>query len=40
MLPDVAPRIADEAVSELCFYKNAFTGATTVVEYRKNEVRV
>jgi hypothetical protein len=39
MLPDVAPRIADDSIMEHLFYKNAFTGAATVVEYRKNEVR-
>lgn len=38
LLPDVAPRIADDAVSERAFYKNALTGATTIVEYRRNEV--
>ena len=38
MLPDVSPRIADDSTVEHCFYKNAFTGAATVVEYRKNEV--
>ena len=39
MLPDVAPRIADDAIDEICYYKNAFTGAATVVEYRRNEVK-
>ena len=38
MLPDVSPRIADDAIDEICYYKNAFTGAATVVEYRRNEV--
>ena len=32
------PRIADEAVAERCYYKNAFTGAATLCEYRKNEI--
>ena len=39
MLPDVPPRIADDAIDEICYYKNAFTGAATVVEYRRNEVK-
>ena len=39
MLPDVAPRIAEDAIDERCYYKNAFTGAATVIEYRRNEVR-
>ena len=38
LLPEVPPRIADDAVDEKCFYKNSFTGACTICEYRKNEV--
>jgi hypothetical protein len=38
MLPDIAPRIAEDAVSEKSFFKNAFTGASTVVEYQRNEI--
>mmetsp|Transcript_16480 Transcript_16480/g.15800 ORF Transcript_16480/g.15800 Transcript_16480/m.15800 type:complete len:748 (+) Transcript_16480:77-2320(+) len=38
MLPDIPPRIADDSIGEKCFYKNAFTGATTICEYKRNEI--
>ena len=38
ILPDVPPHVIDEAGEEKCYYKNAFTGACTLCEYRKNEV--
>jgi hypothetical protein len=39
LLPDVPPRLTDDAIEERASYRNAFTGANTLCEYRKNEVQ-
>ena len=39
LLPDVPPRIEEEAAEMRYAFKNVFTGAISVCEFRKNEVR-
>ena len=38
ILPEVPPHIPDDATEEKCYYKNAFTGACTLCEYRRDEI--
>lgn len=38
LLPDIIPRLPEDAVHETYYYKHTFTDSITIVEYRKNEV--
>ena len=38
IFPDVPPRLDDSTTEQRYFFRNTFTGATTICELRKNEV--
>ena len=38
IFPDVPPRLDDSTTEQRYFFRNTFTGATTICESRKNEV--
>jgi len=38
IFPDVPPRLDEKAVEQSYYFKNTFTGAFTICEFRKNEV--
>lgn len=39
LLPDVPPRLEEEATEMRYMFKNVFTGAAAICEFRRNEVR-
>ena len=38
IFPDVPPRLDEGVLEQIYFFRNTFTGATTRLEFRKNEV--
>lgn len=40
IFPDVPPRLDEGVLDQVYYFRNTFTGATTTVEFRKNEVRM
>ena len=39
LFPDVPPRLDESAVDQKYYFRNSFTGAYSICEFRKNEVR-
>lgn len=38
IFPEVPPRMDENSMSQVYFFRNTFTTATCIVEFRKNEV--